>query len=57
MAKKESRVVFHLVCTECNSQNYISEKSKRNTPDKLEFKKYCPKDKKVTIHKESQKMK
>ena len=57
MAKKESRIVFHLICTECKTQNYQTEKSKRNSPDKLEFKKYCPKEKRVTMHKESQKMK
>lgn len=57
MAKKEARVLFHLVCTVCGSQNYVTEKSRRNDPEKQEFNKYCPKDKKVTLHKESQKMK
>ncbi|OGD05077.1 50S ribosomal protein L33, partial [Candidatus Amesbacteria bacterium RIFCSPLOWO2_01_FULL_48_50] len=42
MAKKGARQIFALVCTVCKSQNYLTEKNKVNTPDKLEFKKYCP---------------
>lgn len=30
-------------------------KNKRNTPDRLEQKKYCPRCKKATIHKEKTK--
>ena len=41
-----------LVCSECNSRNYHVKKEKTNTK-RLELKKYCPKCKKTTIHKES----
>ena len=43
---------IHLQCTECKRKNYITTKNKQNVPEKLELKKYCPHDKKYTIHKE-----
>jgi large subunit ribosomal protein L33 len=42
-------------CTVCSEENYLTQKNKRNTPDRLEQKKYCPKCKKVTLHKEKTK--
>ncbi len=39
------RVNITLACTECGERNYISKKNKRNNPDRVEFKKYCPRDK------------
>jgi large subunit ribosomal protein L33 len=42
MAKKTgARVAITLACTECKRRNYQTMKSKRNTPDRVEFKKYC----------------
>ncbi len=35
------RVGITLACTECKRRNYQTTKSKRNTPDRVEFKKYC----------------
>ena len=55
MAKKEDRAYLGLKCTECGEENYLTEKNKRNTPDRLEHKKYCPRCKKATIHKEKNK--
>ena len=49
------RINVILKCTECGEENYLSEKNKRNTPDRLEQKKYCPRCKKSTIHKEKNK--
>ena len=57
MAKKGSRILIALVCTQCKSQNYITEKNKVNTPDKLKIKKFCKRCKKRTEHKESSKLK
>ena len=57
MAKKGSRQILGLVCTVCKSRNYVSEKNRVNTPDKLVLKKFCNKCKKVTEHKESPKLK
>jgi len=58
MAKKKgARVLFALVCTVCKSQNYITERNKTNTPDKLKLKKYCRRCRKRTEHKEKSKLK
>ena len=35
------RVAITLACTECKRRNYQTQKSKRNSPDRVEFKKYC----------------
>ena len=54
MAKKnENRVLVSLVCEDCKSQNYTVSKNKKNTTDRLELNKYCPKCKKSTLHKET----
>ena len=35
------RVAITLACTDCKRRNYQSQKSKRNTPDRVELRKYC----------------
>jgi large subunit ribosomal protein L33 len=35
------RVAITLACTDCKRRNYQTQKSKRNSPDRVEFKKYC----------------
>ena len=57
MARKTQRKIFHLVCSECKRQNYITSKNKINQTEKLEIKKYCKWCKKNTNHKESGKLK
>jgi large subunit ribosomal protein L33 len=58
MAKKRSRVQVILECTEHKNSGkpgtsrYISTKNKKNTPERLELKKFNPILKKVTVHKE-----
>lgn len=42
-----------LECTECGERNYLTTKNKRNNPDRLEKKKYCPRERKVTLHRET----
>lgn len=55
---KEARQQIILECTEQKESGvpgmsrYISTKNKKNTPERLEMKKYNPYLKKVTIHKE-----
>lgn len=46
------RVNITLQCTECKDKNYISTKNKGNNPDRLEMKKYCPRERKMTMHRE-----
>jgi large subunit ribosomal protein L33 len=62
MAKnKGSRVVITLECTECRTNldkrsngvsRYTTVKNRRNTPDRLELKKFCPHCNNHQIHKE-----
>ena len=47
------RVTISLACEECKRRNYTTYKNKRNDPDRLEFRKYCPWDRKHTVHKEA----
>lgn len=58
MAKKgEHRIKIGLVCTVCKNRNYVTEKNKMETPEKLVFKKFCSFCRKVTDHKETEKLK
>ena len=56
-AKKGPRQAYGLKCSVCNNFNYITERNKLNTPEKLELSRYCNKCKKHTLHKESKKLK
>ena len=47
------RVKVTLRCNECKQRNYNTMKNKKNTPDKLELKKYCPFCRKHTPHTET----
>ncbi len=42
-----------LACTVCKRRNYTTTKNRRTTTEKLELKKYCPFDRKHTLHKET----
>ena len=52
MAKVGNRQKKTLVCTICNEKNYRTEKNIKNTTDRMEISKYCPRCKKHTAHKE-----
>ncbi|MEA5458317.1 50S ribosomal protein L33 [Arcicella sp. LKC2W] len=58
MAKKGNRIQVILECTEQKTSGvpgmsrYITKKNRKNTTARLEFKKYNPFLKKVTVHKE-----
>ncbi|MGA2968085.1 MAG: 50S ribosomal protein L33 [Candidatus Levyibacteriota bacterium] len=58
MAKKgEHRVTLGLVCAVCKNRNYVTTRNKLNTEEKLLLKKYCRHCRKVTEHKENEKLK
>ena len=46
------RIKLLLECTECKRRNYATHKNRRNTQAKLELRKYCPWDRKHTVHRE-----
>ena len=58
MAKRGNRVLVILECTEHKASGrpgtsrYITTKNKKNTPDRLEIKKFNAILKKMTVHKE-----
>jgi large subunit ribosomal protein L33 len=58
MARKGNRVQVILQCTEHKESGqpgmsrYITTKNKKNSPDRMELKKYNSVLKKVTVHKE-----
>ena len=58
MAKRGNRVQVILECTEhketgkAGTSRYITTKNKKNTPDRLEIKKFNAILKKMTVHKE-----
>lgn len=58
MAKKGNRIQVILECTEqkdsgvAGMSRYITTKNRRNTPERIELKKYNPLLKKYTVHKE-----
>ena len=58
MAKKGNSVQVILECTEhkdsglAGTSRYITTKNKKNTPDRIEIKKFNPILKRMTVHKE-----
>ncbi len=48
-----AREIIIMACTDCKRRNYTTEKNKRNTPGRLEKKKYCPFERKHTVHRET----
>ena len=49
---KKMRDLVRLICEECKEENYYTDKNKRLNPERIEFKKYCPRCREHTIHKE-----
>ncbi|MEK4403983.1 MULTISPECIES: 50S ribosomal protein L33 [Sporosarcina] len=47
------RVNITLACTESGDRNYTTTKNKRTNPERIELKKYSPRLRKVTIHRET----
>ena len=48
--KDKTKVI--LICEECLSRNYVTTKNKQSS-ERLELKKFCPKCNKHTLHKET----
>ncbi|GEL77328.1 50S ribosomal protein L33 [Tenuibacillus multivorans] len=47
------RVQVTLACTECGDRNYDTTKNKRTNTERIEMKKYCPREKTHTLHRET----
>ncbi|PWH13838.1 MAG: 50S ribosomal protein L33 [Ardenticatenia bacterium] len=53
MAKKAIRTVITLACTQCRERNYTTEKNRRNDTARLELRKFCPRCRTHTLHRET----
>ena len=53
MAKAENRPVITLACTECKERTYSTEKNKKNDPNRIELRRYCPRCRRHTLHRET----
>lgn len=42
-----------LQCTECKNRNYFTDKNKKTTTERLEFKKFCNTCRKHQVHRET----
>ncbi len=51
MSTKRAKIT--LECTQCKERNYDTTKEKKKHPDRVEYKKYCPRCKSHTVHKET----
>jgi large subunit ribosomal protein L33 len=52
MARKEDRVVVEMACTDCRERNYHTTKNRRNDPDRMELRKFCPRCRGHRLHRE-----
>ncbi len=54
MAKKrgEARLLITLSCADCRERTYVTEKSRRNDPQRLELRKFCPRCRGARVHRE-----
>ncbi|MBI4299370.1 MAG: 50S ribosomal protein L33 [Chloroflexi bacterium] len=53
MAKRgENRTIITLGCTDCRERNYTSEKNRRNDTQRVELRKYCPRCRHHSLHRE-----
>ena len=53
MAANDVRPKITLACIECKHRNYITKKNRRNDPDRLALKKFCPNGRAHTEHRET----
>jgi large subunit ribosomal protein L33 len=50
---KDVRPVIALACADCKERNYTTQKNRRNDPNRIELKKFCPRCRKHTLHRET----
>ena len=53
VAATDVRPKITLACQECKHRNYITKKNRRNDPDRMELKKFCPNCGKHQPHRET----
>jgi len=50
---KGDRQFVTLACGECRSRSYTTKKNRRNDPDRIELRKYCPRCRTHQPHRET----
>ncbi len=50
---KGDRIHITLACTECRERNYHTRKNRRNDPDRLELRKFCPRCRQRQLYRET----
>jgi large subunit ribosomal protein L33 len=53
MPKSDVRPKVTLACTECKERNYTTTKNRNTQRERLEFRKYCPRCRTHTAHRET----
>ncbi|MHB8339835.1 MAG: 50S ribosomal protein L33 [Mycobacteriales bacterium] len=53
MAATDVRPKITMACQECKNRNYITRKNRRNDPDRMELRKFCPACRRHTAHRET----
>ena len=53
VAATDVRPKITMACQECKHRNYITRKNRRNDPDRMELKKFCPNCRRHTAHRET----
>ena len=51
--KAEARITITMACSECKMRNYLTQKNRRNDPERLQLDKFCPRCRKHTPHRET----
>jgi len=52
MPRGDQRIFITLGCVDCKERTYSSNKNRRNDPQRLELKKFCPRCRVHTVHRE-----
>ena len=50
---KDLRPVITLECTSCKEHNYHTTKNRRTQQERMEIKKFCSRERKHTLHRET----
>jgi large subunit ribosomal protein L33 len=53
VAATDVRPKITMACQQCKHRNYITRKNRRNDPDRMELKKFCPNCRQHTAHRET----
>lgn len=53
MAKRAERMLITLACNDCRERTYHTEKNRRNDPERLTLRKFCPRCRKHTEQRET----